>query len=114
MFDSCVQPAIANLTKRYGTWEIKWGDINRYQRPKDGVTFDDSKPSFPVGLASSTFGQLPSFQSKAMNTKNLYGYSGNSFIDRIQRQPFGVGDGLLVLFKFLLQRAGNFGAHVLV
>jgi acyl-homoserine lactone acylase PvdQ len=76
--------AVNSLTKKYGTWEIKWGDINRYQRPKDGVTFDDSKTSFPVGLTSSMFGQLPSYQSKTMNTKNLYGYSGNSFIAAVE------------------------------
>ena len=79
--------AMDNLTKRYGTWEVKWGDINRYQRPADGVTFDDSKPSIPVGLASSTFGQLPAYQSKTMNTKNMYGYAGNSFVAVVE---FGV------------------------
>jgi acyl-homoserine lactone acylase PvdQ len=76
--------ALDNLKKNYGTWETKWGDINRYQRPVDGVTFDDQKPSLPVGLASSAFGQLPSFQSRTMNTKNRYGYSGNSFIAAVE------------------------------
>lgn len=76
--------ALNNLTKRYGTWEVKWGDINRYQRPDDGASFDDNKPSLPVGLASSAFGQLPSFQSRTMNTKNRYGYSGNSFIAAVE------------------------------
>jgi acyl-homoserine-lactone acylase len=72
--------AINNLKTTYGTWQVKWGDINRYQRPADGATFDDSKPSIPVGLASATYGQLPSYQSKTMNTKDRYGYSGNSFV----------------------------------
>ncbi|MDB4901107.1 MAG: acylase [Mucilaginibacter sp.] len=76
--------ALSNLEKRYGTWKTQWGDINRYQRPADGVIFSDSDPSLPVGLTSSAFGQLPSFQSRTMNTKNRYGYSGNSFIAAVE------------------------------
>lgn len=79
--------AITNLKERYGAWNVKWGDINRYQRPADGVTFNDNAPSVPVGLTSSAFGQLPSFQSRTMNTKNRYGYSGNSFIAAVEFGP---------------------------
>jgi acyl-homoserine-lactone acylase len=79
--------ALNNLQKRYGTWKIEWGDINRYQRPADGITFSDSEPSLPVGLTSSAFGQLPSFVSRIMNTKKRYGYSGNSFIAAVEFGP---------------------------
>lgn len=79
--------AISNLKKQYGTWDVKWGDINRYQRPADGNTFSDDTPSLPVGLTSSAFGQLPSFQSRTMNTKKRYGYSGNSFIAAVEFGP---------------------------
>jgi acyl-homoserine-lactone acylase len=77
--------ALTNLQNRYRTWKIQWGDINRYQRPADGVTFDDKLPSLPVGLTSSNFGQLPSFQSRVMpGTQKRYGFSGNSFIAAIE------------------------------
>jgi len=76
--------ALNNLQQLYGTWNVNWGDINRYQRPADGVTFNDSLPSLPVGLTSSAFGQLPSFVSRTMNTKKRYGYSGNSFIAAVE------------------------------
>jgi len=79
--------AIKNLEKRYGTWKMEWGDINRYQRPADGTTFDDHLPSIPVGLVGSQFGQLPSFQSRSMNTQKRYGYSGNSFIAAVEFGP---------------------------
>ena len=59
---------------------MEGGDINRYQRPDDGITFDDSKPGIPVGLTGSGFGQLPSFPSRTVNSNRRYGYSGNSFI----------------------------------
>jgi len=79
--------AVNDLKAHYGSWNVEWGDINRYQRPADGVTFSDNAPSLPVGLTSSAFGQLPSFQSRTMNTKKRYGYSGNSFIAAVEFGP---------------------------
>ena len=79
--------AIKSLIKRYGTWKIEWGQINRYQRGADGTTFDDRQHSLPVALVGSQFGQLPSFQSKTVNTQKRYGYSGNSFIAAVEFGP---------------------------
>ncbi|MDB5008024.1 MAG: acylase [Mucilaginibacter sp.] len=76
--------SLNSIQKRYGKWDVAWGDINRYQRPADGATFNDDASSLPVGLASSAFGQLPSFQSRTINTKKRYGYSGNSFIAAVE------------------------------
>jgi len=78
---------IADLRQRYGNWKMEWGDVCRYQRltGKIAETFDDKKPSLPVGLVSSAFGELPSFQSRVMpGTKKRYGYSGNSFIAAVE------------------------------
>jgi acyl-homoserine lactone acylase PvdQ len=79
--------ALKTLEKRYGTWKIEWGEINRFQRPADGTTFDDKALSIPVGAVGSQFGQLPSFQSRTMNTQKRYGYSGNSFIAAVEFGP---------------------------
>ncbi|WP_439697924.1 penicillin acylase family protein [Mucilaginibacter sp. AW1-7] len=76
-----------NLQSRFGTWQVLWGDMNRYQRPADGITFDDKLPSIPVGLTGSGFGQLPSFQSRTVNTLKRYGYSGNSFVAAVEFGP---------------------------
>ncbi|SIR18768.1 Acyl-homoserine lactone (AHL) acylase PvdQ [Mucilaginibacter lappiensis] len=78
---------LKNLQSRFGTWKIQWGDINRYQRPVDGITFDDKLSSIPVGATGSGFGQLPSFQSRTMNTQKRYGYSGNSFVAAVEFGP---------------------------
>jgi acyl-homoserine-lactone acylase len=79
---------IADLNTRYGTWNIAWGEINRYQRPADGVNFNDNLPSLPAASVASTFGQLPSFVSRTQNgTKKRYGYSGNSFIAAVEFGP---------------------------
>lgn len=75
-----LQHTLEDFTKRFGTWQIAWGQINRYQRPAVGA-FDDTKPSLPVGLVSSAFGSLPSFASRRFsNTNKRYGVAGNSFV----------------------------------
>jgi acyl-homoserine lactone acylase PvdQ len=79
--------ALESLEQKHGSWKVAWGEINRYQRPTEGVTFSDSVPSLPVGLVGSQFGQLPSFQSRTFNTKKRYGYSGNSFIAAVEFGP---------------------------
>jgi acyl-homoserine-lactone acylase len=71
---------LEDIENRFGTWKIPWGEMNRYQRTADGK-FDDSRPSLPVGLASATFGSLPSFASRRFPDVNKrYGVSGNSFV----------------------------------
>ncbi|MDN3579964.1 penicillin acylase family protein [Mucilaginibacter flavus] len=84
---SLLAAVIQNLQSRFGTWQVKWGDMNRYQRPADGITFDDKLPSIPVGATGSGFGQLPSFQSRTVNTNKRYGYSGNSFLAAVEFGP---------------------------
>ncbi len=72
---------IKDLQKRFGSWKVPWGDMNRYQRVGNGENFDDKKASLPVGLASATWGSLPSYQSRRFAGSNKrYGFSGNSFI----------------------------------
>jgi acyl-homoserine-lactone acylase len=82
-----LQTVMADLQQRYGNWKVEWGDICRYQRLTGKITesYDDKLPSQPVGLVSSAFGALPSFQSRVMpNTKKRYGFSGNSFIAAVE------------------------------
>ncbi|HEX6428557.1 MAG TPA: penicillin acylase family protein [Niastella sp.] len=80
--------AVVNeLTTKFGTWKTAWGAINRYQRLTGGLqeTYDDNKPSLPVGMAASTFGCLPSYVGTYMNgTQKRYGYNGNSFICAVE------------------------------
>jgi len=74
---------VQDLTERFGTWKMPWGEINRYQRLTGNIkeTYDDVKPSLPVGFASATWGCLPSYVSRPMpGTKKRYGTNGNSFI----------------------------------
>ena len=78
---------IKDLEKRYGKWQIPWGEINRFQRITNEIEnqFDDTKPSYPVAFASSTWGMLPSYNSRTFTgTKKRYGVNGNSFVCAVE------------------------------
>ena len=74
---------IQKLNEDFGTWNIAWGEVNRFQRLSGDIDlrFDDDEPSIPIGLASGRWGALASYGSRAREgTKKLYGSSGNSFV----------------------------------
>jgi acyl-homoserine-lactone acylase len=71
------------LKAGFGTWQVPWGEINRFQRLTGDIvqTFDDAKPSTPVGFTSSTWGSLAAFGARPYpGTKRWYGTGGNSFV----------------------------------
>jgi acyl-homoserine-lactone acylase len=77
-----LKATIADLTKRFGKWQIVWGEVNRFQRLTGAIKerYDDNASSLPVGFGSAMWGQLGSFISTPFNTNKRYGYSGNSFV----------------------------------
>ena len=82
-----LKDVVDDLTAKYGSWKTEWGKINRYQRSSGDLDekFDDSKPSLPSGLASSTWGSIPAFEgTRFPGTKLRYGTRGNSFIAAIE------------------------------
>ncbi|WP_439484318.1 penicillin acylase family protein [Cyclobacterium plantarum] len=79
--------AVEQLEVDFGSWEIPWGEINRFQRLSGDIdlAYDDSRESLPVGLASGRWGALASFGASAReNTKRIYGSSGNSFVAAVE------------------------------
>lgn len=79
--------AINMLQAKFASWNIPWGDINRFQRRTGQIaeTFYDSLPSLPVGMASARWGSLPAFDCHpAVHSNKQYGYSGNSFIAAVE------------------------------
>lgn len=82
--------AVARLERDFGSQEVPWGDINRYQRNDGAIVqeFSDDKPSVPVPFASSRWGSLASFGAKSYpGTKRYYGTSGNSFVAVVEFGP---------------------------
>lgn len=82
-----LQDVLKQLSKDFGTWKVTWGEMNRYQRLTGDINqkFDDNQISFPVGMASSQWGCIPSFKSERYaGTKKRYGVNGNSFIAAVE------------------------------
>ena len=92
--------AAETLQEDFGSWQVPWGEINRYQRLTGDIVqvFDDSAPSLPVVFGSARWGSLASFGSRTYpGTKRMYGTSGNSFVavvefgDRLRARAITVG-----------------------
>ena len=78
-----LQAVVKDLKAKWGTWQITWGEINRFQRSNGDINlkYDDSKPSLPIAYGPGSWGSLPSFKSSYQNgSKKRYGYNGNSFV----------------------------------
>jgi len=78
------------LVRDFGSWRVKWGDVNRFQRLDDEIEshFDDSKPSQAVPFTSAQWGSLASFGARPYsNTKRYYGTGGNSFVAVVEFAP---------------------------
>ncbi len=87
---SALMEVIHELKQQWGTWQVKWGDMNRFQRiaNEDPAVFKDEEPSLAVPFTSSAWGQLPSYTSKSFNgSKKWYGVNGNSFICAVEFGP---------------------------
>jgi acyl-homoserine lactone acylase PvdQ len=79
--------SIDRLKNVWGTWQVPWGRINRFQRVPGGINqvYTDSLPSLPVPFAAATWGMLPSYVSRYYpGTRQRYGVNGNSFVCAVE------------------------------
>ncbi|MFT6093059.1 MAG: acyl-homoserine-lactone acylase [Pseudohongiellaceae bacterium] len=84
---NALRVAAQTLESDFGSWQVPWGEINRYQRLNGDIAqnFDDDASSLPVAFASSRWGSLASFGSRHYpGTKKMYGTSGNSFVAAVE------------------------------
>jgi acyl-homoserine-lactone acylase len=75
--------AVDKLAGDFGTWQLPWGEVNRFQRLTGDITqpFDDAAESLPVPFTTARWGSLASFGARAYpGTRKLYGTTGNSFL----------------------------------
>ena len=82
--------AIARLKADFGSWQVPWGEINRFQRLDGAIvrTFDDAKTSIPVPFVSANWGSLASFGAQRYpGTRRYYGDFGNSFVAVVEFGP---------------------------
>jgi len=82
--------AVGRLKSDFGSWQVKWGEINRFQRNDGAIvqSFDDAKPSTPIPFTSANWGSLASFGAKRYpGTRRYYGTYGNSFVAVVEFGP---------------------------
>lgn len=78
---------LADLKKKFGKWEMAWGEVNRFQRISANIeqVYNDALESKPVAFASGTWGMLPAYNSRTYaGTNKRYGVSGNSFVCAVE------------------------------
>ena len=82
--------ACDRLERRFGTWRVRWGDINRFQRLTGDIhqTYSDAAPSAAVPFTSGVWGSLASIRGPSPpNVNKRYGEAGNSFVAVVEFGP---------------------------
>jgi acyl-homoserine-lactone acylase len=82
--------AAERLTQDFGSWQVPWGEINRFQRNDGAIVqkFDDAKPSTAVPFTSAEWGSLAAFGAQRYpGTRRYYGTYGNSFVAAVEFGP---------------------------
>ncbi|QZK90704.1 penicillin acylase family protein [Flavobacterium sp. CHNK8] len=82
-----LQKVLSELKTKFGSWEIPWGQINRFQRTSGAIAleYDDAQESLPIGFGPAVWGSLPAFKSSYQkNTQKRYGSNGNSFVCAVE------------------------------
>ncbi|WP_217875839.1 penicillin acylase family protein [Flavobacterium sp. FPG59] len=82
-----LQKVLNELKTKFGSWEIHWGQINRFQRTSGAIAldYDDEQESLPIGFGPAVWGSLPAFKSSCQkDTQKRYGSNGNSFVCAVE------------------------------
>jgi len=85
-----LQAVISELKAKFGTWQIPWGELNRFQRSSGDIdlVYKDDVESLPIGNGAALWGSLPAYKSSYQNgTKKRYGFNGNSFVCAVEFGP---------------------------
>lgn len=80
---ACMQ----GLEHDFGTWRVKWGEYNRFQRHSDEFeeVFLDSLPSVGIPFAGGFWGCLASYDArKTKGNIRQYGNGGNAFVALVE------------------------------
>ena len=82
--------ALAQLTRDWGTWQVRWGDFNRLQRVDERIDQQpsDDRPSLPVRGAGQQHGVVFSYVTRPVSgQKRRYGVAGGSYVSVVEFGP---------------------------
>lgn len=87
-----LEAVVGDLEKKFGTWRVAWGEINRLQRvhTSGDEPFSDERQSWPVAGGPGAAGIVFTYNVRAeKGQKRRYGVSGNTFVSVVEfaKQP---------------------------
>ena len=85
-----LKEALDALEQRFGTWKVKWGELNRLQRRDESKDeqFDDARPSLPVPSVGGNDGAMFTFWAgPAPGQKRFYGVAGATYVSVVEFGP---------------------------
>jgi len=94
-----LESVMAGLEKNWGTWRVKWGDINRLERRQSGggEPFSDAVESLPVAGGPGPIGIVFNFYARPeAGQKKMYGVAGDSFVSVVEFGPVPKAQSILV------------------
>ena len=87
---TALNEALDALEQRFGTWRVKWGELNRLQRPDEskGEQFEDARPSLPVpGISGSDGAVFTFYAGPSPGQKRFYGVAGATYVSVVEFAP---------------------------
>lgn len=74
------------LEASFGTWQVKWADINRHQRfdTSAGLLVSDERESRPIVGGHGGVGVSFCYLSRTAQTRLRYGYHGHSYLGAVE------------------------------
>ena len=82
--------ALARLQRDWGTWRVRWGELNRLQRIDERADqqFADDRPSVPVvGVAGQNGAVFTYYARPVSGQKRRYGVAGGSYVSVVEFGP---------------------------
>ena len=87
---AALDSAVARLEREWGTWRVRWGEVNRLQRIDERVDqrFSDARPSIPVMGVGGQHGAVFTYAAQpSPGQKRRYGVAGGSYVSVVEFGP---------------------------
>jgi acyl-homoserine lactone acylase PvdQ len=83
---AALNDVLDELERSMGSWQVKWGDINRHQRfdTSAGFVVSDDRDSLPIAGGHGGMGVSFCYLSRGTATKRRYGYHGHSYVAAVE------------------------------
>ncbi|MCC6425465.1 MAG: penicillin acylase family protein [Phycisphaerales bacterium] len=83
---ACLAEHMDRLERDFGTWRVKWGEINRHQRFDSNalLAVSDDRESLPIAGGHGGMGVGFCYLTRAAGTKKRYGFHGHSYVGAVE------------------------------